>query len=374
MNYFIFYIKVIGLLSETSFLFLEKSLMPSSRMDHGLVGLQDTATPALVLGSSYPINMGNVSMTGKGSPTKVIECKHTSQSTTFETSNRYVQSFLCYELFAAIEMGSFKRVRNVLLSYPDLDFNFHIKDVTPLSLSLYRKRFDIFHLFLHHQAKVGNLNLNMISRDNLGRMEPPIITACRLHFLEGVVTLVRKGADIDMTDNQGHTALWVASRQQMPDLVEYLINNGASVSKMDKFGCTPLLTALMYRVSSMIIRHLIIHGSPLSAHLRWSSAEQSPLFWATKHGNLEIVRLLLQAGVGMLEVRSVRMALSNSDVDCEILELLDQETQSPPSLQHQCKLVLRCCISISGRGKNFVKSVQTLPLPSSVIQFLLLSR
>ncbi|CAL1530626.1 unnamed protein product [Lymnaea stagnalis] len=348
--------------------------MPSSRMEHGLVSPQDSATPALVLGPAYPINMGNVSGPNKGSPTRVLDCKHSSQSTTFETSNRYVQSFLCYELFAAIEMGSLKRVRNVLLSYPDLDFNFHIKDVTPLSLTLYRRRFDIFHLFLHHQAKMGNLNLNMISRDSLGRVEPPIITACRLHFLEGVVTLVRKGADIDMTDNQGHTALWVASRQQMPDLVEYLINNGASVSKMDKFGCTPLLTALMYRVSSMIIRHLIIHGSPLSAQLRWSSAEQSPLFWATKNGNLEIVKLVLQAGVGLLEIRSVRMALSNSDVDSDILELLDQETQCPPSLQHQCKLVLRCSISRMGRGKNFIKNMQSLPLPSSIIQFLLLFR
>lgn len=348
--------------------------MPSSRMDHGLVGPQDSAPPALVLGSTYPVNMGNVPVTSKGSPTKVLDCKHNTQSTTFETSNRYVHSFLCYELFAAIEMGSLKRVRNVLLSYPDLDFNFHIKDVTPLSLTLYRKRFDIFHLFLHHQAKMGNLNLNMISKDNLGRMEPPIITACRLHFLEGVMTLVRKGADIDMTDNQGHTALWVASRQQMPDLVEYLINNGASVSKMDKFGCTPLLTALMYRVSSMIIRHLIIHGSPLSAHNNWSSAEQSPLFWATKNGNFEIVKLVLQAGVGLWEIRSVRMALSNSDVDSDILELLDQETQAPPSLQHQCKLVVRCSLSRIGRGKNFIKNMQTLPLPSSLIQFLLLFR
>ena len=343
-------------------------------MNNTLVGIEGSASPTLMLGPAYPMNMGNVNMPHKDSPTRVLEYKQTSQSTTFETSNRYVQSFLCYELFAAIEAGSLTRVRNVLLSYPDLDFNFHIKDVTPLSLTLYRRRFDIFHLFLRHQAKIGNINLNMISKDSLGRMEPPIITACRLHFLEGVVTLVRKGADIDMTDNQGHTALWVASRQQMPDLVEYLINNGASVSKTDKFNCTPLLAGLMYRVSSMIIRHLIIHGSPLSAPIRWSSPEQSPLFWATKNGNLEIVKLILQAGVGLWEVRSVRMALSNNDVDCEILGVLDSETLLPPSLQQQCKLVVRDCIRQCGHGKSFVKNMQTLPLPPSIIQFLLLCR
>ncbi|XP_005092968.1 ankyrin repeat and SOCS box protein 8 [Aplysia californica] len=341
-------------------------------MDSGVLGLDSPPTPTLVLGPNYSMDVGHVN--SKGSPTRVLDCKQSSQSTTFETSNRYVQSFLCYEIFAAIEIGSLTRVRNVLLSYPDLDFNFHIKDVTPLSLSLYRRRFEIFQLFLRHQDKMGNLNLDMISKDSLGRMEPPIITACRLHFLEGVVTLVTKGADIDMTDNQGHTALWVASRQQMPDLVDYLISNGASVSKMDKFGCTPLLTALMYRVSSMIIRTLIIHGSPLTAPVQWSSAEQSPLFWATKNGNLEIVKLMLQAGVGIWETRAVRIALSNSDVDSEILDLLDAETQCPPSLQHQCKTVLRTTIRHVGQGKNFIKSMQCLPLPSSIIQYLLLFR
>lgn len=340
-------------------------------MDNGLLAIEK---PSLIFSNPYPVEMGHLDIENKGSPTKAIECRQVSQSTTFETSNRYVQSFLCYELFAAIEIGSITSVRNVLLSYPDLDFNFHIKDITPLSLTLYRRRFEIFHLFLRHHEKMGNVNLNMISKDASGRVEPPIITACRLHFLEGVVTLVTKGADIDITDSQGHTALWVASRQQMPDLVDYLINNGASVSKKDKFGCTPLLTALIYRVSSMIIRRLIVHGSPLSSPHRWSSAEQSPLFWATKNGNADIVRLVLKAGVNLWEVRVVRMALSNSDVDAEILEVLDEEIQCPPSLQHQCKLVLRSQISCLNRGKNFCERIEGLPLPSSVKQYLLLSR
>jgi ankyrin repeat protein len=57
-----------------------------------------------------------------------------------------------------------------------------------------------------------------VSKDELNRREPPLITACRMHFTEGVISLVNAGADIDSQDNFGHTALWVAARQQMPDL------------------------------------------------------------------------------------------------------------------------------------------------------------
>ena len=307
----------------------------------------------------------------KNSPTRVVEIR--PAQTTFETSNRYVQSFLAYDLFSAIDAGSVRGVRSVLLSYPDLDLNFHIKDITPLSLALYKKHFDIFHLFMRHNERARRMDLNMISKDHLGRVEPPVITACRLHFLEGIVTLIDQGADIDCPDGQGHTALRVAALLQMPDLVEYLIAKGASVNRSDRFRCSPLLAALMYRVSSMIIKMLIVHGSALySLH---PSAERCPLFWAAKHGNGEIVKLVLMAGVPMAQVRTVKAALMNSfNVDPAIMELLEAETRSPPSLQHLCKSVIRLSVSSLTSGKYFVRSTESLPLPPSLIQCLLLNR
>ncbi|KAK7113320.1 ankyrin repeat and SOCS box protein 8-like [Littorina saxatilis] len=307
----------------------------------------------------------------KSSPTRMVDIRPTQ--TTFETSNRYVQSFLAYDLFSAIEVGSVRGVRSVLLSYPDLDLNFHIKDVTPLSLALYKKHFDIFHLFMRHNERARRMDLNMISKDHLGRVEPPLITACRLHFCEGIMTLVDQGADIDCPDGQGHTALRVAALLQMPDLVDYLIAKGASVSRVDRLKCSPLLAALMYRVSSMIIKMLIVHGSALYSH--HPSAERCPLFWAAKHGNGEIVKLVLMAGVPMAQIRTVKAALMNSfNVDPMIMELLESETRSPPSLQHLCKSVIRHSVSGLTSGKHFVKSTESLPLPLSLIQFLLLNR
>ena len=167
----------------------------------------------------------------KNSPSRMLEIRPTQ--TTFETSNRYVQSFLAYDLFTAIEVGSVRGVRSILLSYPDLDLNFHIKDITPLSLALYKKHFDIFYLFMRHNERSRRIDLDMISKDHLGRVEPPIITACRLHFTEGVMMLAEQGADIDCPDGQGHTVLRVAALLQMPDLLEYLIAKGNEKSSIN---------------------------------------------------------------------------------------------------------------------------------------------
>jgi len=178
--------------------------------------------------------------------------------TGFHPINKYNQSHLVFDLYMAVTSGSTQEARNILLSHPHCDFNTPVKGATALSLSLYKRHFDIFGLLMRYCGKSKNLDLNKCSKDHLNRIEPPIITACRMHFLEGVVALVDAGADIDATDNFQHTALWVACRQQMPDLVQYLITNGASVNKTDRYNHTPLLTALTYRVSSIITKTLIL--------------------------------------------------------------------------------------------------------------------
>ncbi|ESO84212.1 hypothetical protein LOTGIDRAFT_229668 [Lottia gigantea] len=294
--------------------------------------------------------------------------------TTFETSNRYVQSNLAYDVFQAVENGSLTLVRNVLLSRPDLDLNFHIRDVTPLSLALYKRHFDIFNMLIRHQEKTRRVDLDVSSKDTLGRVEPPIITACRMHFLEGVFILVGAGADINAIDNLGHTALWVAARRQMPDLVDYLIMNGASVNKVNKFLYSPLLASLMYHVSSIIVKMLIINGSNLGAFNSHSPIEHCALFWAAKRGNIEIVRLVLTAGVPLAQIRAVKMALMNSDIEGDILTLLDNDSRTPPLLQHYCKRIIRNYVAVKCSGIYFAKHIDRLPLPSSLKNYLSLTR
>ncbi|XP_022319791.2 uncharacterized protein LOC111122348 [Crassostrea virginica] len=293
--------------------------------------------------------------------------------TSFQAINEYNQSHLVFDLYMAVVSGETQLVRNILLSHPDVDFNILVKGATVLSLSLYKRHFDIFGLLMRHSEKSRKMKLNICSKDHLNRVEPPIITACRMHFLEGVVALVNAGADIDAVDNNGHTALWVASRQQMPDLVEYLISNGASVNKTDRFNYTPLLTALTYRVSSIITKTLILHGSNMEGPKVSIMAQQTPLFWAAKSKNIEIVRLILCAGLPTSEIKSVHRALlMDGELDSQILALLNSEYQSPPLLRQICRRVVRNTVSNCCKGKDFIKHINALPLPVIMKQYLTL--
>lgn len=295
--------------------------------------------------------------------------------TGFHPINTYNQSHLVFDLYVAVSSGSTQDARHILLSYPHMDFNKPVKGSTALSLSLYKRHFDIFSLLMRYCEKSKTLNLNKLSKDHMNRIEPPIITACRMHFLEGAVALVNAGADIDATDNFGHTALWVACRQQMPDLVQYLISNGASVNKTNRYNQTPLLVALSYRVSSIITKTLILHGSLLQGpkNNNTLSSQHNPLFWAAKNKNMEIVRLMLTAGIPISDIRGVKRALIMEGLgDGNLFSLLDGEMKSVCNLKQICRMNIRSHISKCCQGKDFLHQIDELPLPFIIKQFLIL--
>lgn len=292
--------------------------------------------------------------------------------TSFKPVNDYNLSQLAFDLHMAVVSGYQEAVRNILMSHPDVDVNISVKGATVLSLSLQKRQFHIFNMLMKHHERSKKFDLNKCSKDGFNRIEPPVITACRMHFFEGVVALANNGADIDATDHLGHTALWVAARQQMPDLVEYLICNGASVNKTDIYHHTPLLTAMMYRVSSGIIKMLIMNGSSLEGPRYPANTQLSPLFWALKYKNMDILRLLIHAGVSNSEIRYVRKILFARNGDSKLIEMLDKEAKTPRSLKQICRGEIRKYLSDVCLGKNFVSRVKELPVPTILRQYLLL--
>lgn len=293
-------------------------------------------------------------------------------ATSFKQVTDYNLSQLAFDLYMAVVSGYPEAVRNILMSHPDVDVNISVKGATVLSLSLQKRQFHIFNMLMKHHERSKKFDLNKCSKDNFNRIEPPMITACRMHFFEGVVALANNGADIDGTDHLGHTALWVAARQQMPDLVEYLICNGASVNKTDVYHHTPLLTAMMYRVSSGIIKMLIMNGSSLEGPRYPANTQLSPLFWALKYKNMDILKLLIYAGVSNNEIRYVRKILFARNGDQKLIEMLDREAKTPRTLKQLCRAEVRKHLSAVCLGKHFVSRVKELPIPTILRQYLLL--
>lgn len=291
----------------------------------------------------------------------------------FQAINFYNQSHIFFDLYVAVISGHTQNVRNILLSHPDADFNILVKGATVLSLSLYKRHFDIFNLLMRHSERKGKTCLNTVSKDELNRREPPLITACRMHFTEGVISLVNAGADIDAQDNFGHTALWVAARQQMPDLVEYLIANGASVNITDRYNYTPLITAMMYKVTSNITKTLVLNGSNLDGPKVVSSYQNSPLFWASKYKDYEVMSLILSAGVPLWLIRCVKHSLQDATGrNAAAITYLDEYTRNAPSLKQICRRILRTTISENCNGKHFAQKIDALPLPQILKYYLLL--
>ena len=294
-------------------------------------------------------------------------------SASFRQVNDYHLSQLAFDMHVAVISGYQEAVRQILTSYPDVDVNISVKGTTVLSLSLYKRHFHIFSMLMKHHERTKKFDLNKCSIDHLNRTEPPVITATRMHFFEGVVALINAGADIDKTDNLGHTALWVAARQQMPDLVQYLISKGASVNKTDIYHYTPLLTAMMYRVSSMIIKMLIINGSSLEGPRYPANSHQSPLFWAVKHRNLEIIKLMIIAGVSNSEIRYVRKTMEvRTEEDQAVVDLLHKESRAPRSLKHLSRREIRKHLSEDSMSKIFLERIKELPIPTILRQYLVL--
>ncbi|HEY0550945.1 MAG TPA: ankyrin repeat domain-containing protein, partial [Verrucomicrobiae bacterium] len=93
----------------------------------------------------------------------------------------------------------------------------------------------------------------------------PLIAACGIHVgsdqatevageelevLEAAKLLLKLGADINAVDANGETAMHGAALKNLPQVVQFLADNGAKVeiwNKKNKFGSTPLMFAQGYR-------------------------------------------------------------------------------------------------------------------------------
>lgn len=83
-------------------------------------------------------------------------------------------------------------------------------------------------------------------------MTTPLIEAVCSNDLDEVETLLNVGVDINATNNDGDTALMVASINGDTKIVQVLIERGADVNATNKDGETALLIALYYGYTEIV--------------------------------------------------------------------------------------------------------------------------
>lgn len=110
-------------------------------------------------------------------------------------------------------------------------------------------------------------------------------------------SLVDHGASINLQNFIGETALFVACARGLEDKVEYLLENGADVNIANLDGATPLHAAAGFG-DATIISLLIRYGASAAAV---DDEGDSPLHWAVRESHQEAVTTLLANGASVAQ-------------------------------------------------------------------------
>ncbi len=130
---------------------------------------------------------------------------------------------------------------------------------------------------------------------------PPLIDAVKTSDREAVRALVKKGADINLPEGDGSTALhWAAYRDDL-ETVDLLIRAGANPNAANALGATPLWIASENK-NAGIVRSLLAGGANPNASL---VSGETVLMMAARSGNSDIVEQLAAKGAN-LNVRGTR--------------------------------------------------------------------
>jgi ankyrin repeat protein len=111
--------------------------------------------------------------------------------------------------------------------------------------------------------------------------------------LRCVEVLLKTGADVNKAKDNGVTPLFIASNGGHCDVVDALIRGGAVVNQATHAGSTSLFVA-SYKGHASCVEALLRARADLS--LEWRG--QTPLDIASKHGHVEVIKILQAAVAG----------------------------------------------------------------------------
>ncbi|EMT72718.1 Ankyrin-3 [Fusarium odoratissimum] len=137
-----------------------------------------------------------------------------------------------------------------------------------------------------HDHLIDDADVNEIGA--LGRS--PIFSACHSGSAESVNLLIRRGADLSITDSQGVTCLHIAAACGFEDIVRILVESKVKLSPQDHRGRTPLHLAST-RGHIKCYQYLLEQGADVNIRDKWGG---NVVHYACIHGQAELLRFILR--------------------------------------------------------------------------------
>jgi len=116
-----------------------------------------------------------------------------------------------------------------------------------------------------------------------------IIQAANNNDTARVISLLRRGMDVNTVDRQGNSLLMIAARGNNVELVRFLLGNRANPERRNPYGDTALMLAAMQGHAATV--SAILERKPELNHAGWTA-----LHYAAFSGHEDVLALLIAAG------------------------------------------------------------------------------
>ena len=164
---------------------------------------------------------------------------------------------------------------------------------------------------IHTQEEMNKILMQAVKDGNLCEIEESLILGADINSKDNylqkaplffandsktVEYLIKHGADINTTDQEGYTPIMQSCYFPDPKLIETFIENGADVNAPTEDGFTPLLVAAGLG-DLRTIKCLINHGANIKARDNYNSGA---LHFAVSHSqNIDIIKYLVSHGASV---------------------------------------------------------------------------
>lgn len=218
-----------------------------------------------------------------------------------------------------------------------------------------------------------------INPNNIYGYNYPLLYAAQEGRSKSVELLIQYGADVNLENKQGETALTTATHEKKINVAKLLLSKGADVNHMDHHGNTPLILAVK-NMDEEFVELLLSHQASVDIAAENCLIEEfngrTPLILAAGNGSNEIVNMLIAKGAtidaknGKGET-ALLIATKNGYVEIvkSLLKagadttLINYDFQSPLQLA----IENACAIETAYKGKSYIDIIKMLVLNGSVI-------